>query len=131
VLDGRHFLTATTGLAATLAFRSPLLAQLEKAAVNLPDHSPLDKSEDAYGAELRQQLLIPADEIYLNNGIVGSSPAPVRVDLENGLGETHKIRIRGGDPNKLRLSTPHHLQKKDIDRFLEKFDEYKHEKKLL
>jgi hypothetical protein len=28
------------------------------------------------------------------------------------------------------LSTPCYLQKKDIDRFLEKFDEYKREKKL-
>jgi len=33
-------------------------------------------------------------------------------------------------PNKLRLSTPYYLQKKDIDRFLDKFDEYKREKKL-
>ena len=41
-----------------------------------------------------------------------------------------KIRIRGGQPSKLRLSTPYYLQKKDIDSFLEKFDEYKREKKL-
>jgi selenocysteine lyase/cysteine desulfurase len=46
-------------------------------------------------------------------------------NLENWLWKTHKIRIRGGDPNELRLSTPYYLQKKDIDRFLEKFDEYK------
>jgi selenocysteine lyase/cysteine desulfurase len=56
-------------------------------------------------------------------------PVP-RMDLENWLGHTHKIRIRGADPNKLRLSTPYYLQKKDIDRFLEKFDDYKREKKL-
>jgi isopenicillin-N epimerase len=58
-------------------------------------------------------------------------PPIVRMDLENWMWTTHKIRIRGGDPNKLRLSTPYYLQKKDIDRFLEKIDEYKHEKKLL
>ena len=52
------------------------------------------------------------------------------MDLENWMWKTHKIRIRGGDPHKLRLSTPYYLQKKDIDRFLEKFDEYKGEKKL-
>src|SRR5437868_398757 len=52
-----------------------------------------------------------------------------RMVLENWLWKTHKIRIRGGDPSKLRLSTPYYLQKKDIDRFLEKFDEYKREKK--
>jgi hypothetical protein len=52
------------------------------------------------------------------------------MDLENWLWKTHKIRIRGGEPNKLRISTPYYLQKKDIDRFLAKFDDYKREKKL-
>jgi len=60
---------------------------------------------------------------------VNVPPVP-RMDLENWMWKMHKIRIRGGDPNKLRLSTPYYLQKKDIDRFLEKFDEYKREKKL-
>jgi len=82
MLDRRHFLTtATAGLVASLAFRGNLFAQLEKIPP-LPDHSLLDqgkndKNEDAYWAELRKQFLIPADEIYLNNGTVGSSPAPV------------------------------------------------------
>ena len=57
-------------------------------------------------------------------------PGIQRMDLENWLWKTHKIRIRGGDPSKLRLSTPYYLQKKDIDRFLEKFDDYKREKGL-
>ena len=52
-------------------------------------------------------------------------PSIQRMDLENWLWKTHKIRIRGGEPSKLRLSTPYYLQKKEIDRFLEKFDEYK------
>lgn len=52
-------------------------------------------------------------------------PPIKRMDLENWLWKEHKIRIRGGDPNKLRLSTPYYLQKADIDRFLERFDEYK------
>jgi hypothetical protein len=55
-------------------------------------------------------------------------PPIQRADLENWLWRTHKIRIRGGDPHKLRLSTPYYLQKKDIDRFLVKFDEYRKEK---
>jgi isopenicillin-N epimerase len=55
---------------------------------------------------------------------VNVPPIP-RMDLENWMWKTHRIRIRGGDPNKLRLSTPYYLQKKDIERFLEKFDEYK------
>ena len=52
-------------------------------------------------------------------------PPIQRMDLETWMWKTHKIRIRGGEPSKLRLSTPYYLQKKDIDRFLEKFDEYK------
>ena len=55
---------------------------------------------------------------------VNVPPVP-RMELENWLWKTHKIRIRGAEPNKLRLSTPYYLQKKDIDRFLEKFDAYK------
>ena len=50
---------------------------------------------------------------------------PPRMDLENWLWNTHKIRIRGGDPSKLRLSTPYYFQKNDIDRFLDQFDAYK------
>jgi len=53
-----------------------------------------------------------------------------RGELENWLWKNHKIRIRGGDPHKLRLSTPYYLQKKDINRFLEKFDEYKRGNKI-
>jgi hypothetical protein len=39
--------------------------------------------------------------------------------------KTHKIKIRGSQPSKLRLCTPYYLLKADIDRFLEKFDDYK------
>lgn len=35
------------------------------------------------------------------------------------------IRIRGGGPSKIRLSTPYYLAHKDVDRFLGSFDEYK------
>ena len=52
-------------------------------------------------------------------------PPVKRMDLENWLWHTHKIRIRGGDPHKLRLSTPYYLLKKDVDRFLARFDEFK------
>jgi selenocysteine lyase/cysteine desulfurase len=47
-----------------------------------------------------------------------------RMDLENWLWQTKKIRIRGGEPSKLRLSTPYYLLRKDVDRFLAAFDEY-------
>ena len=55
-------------------------------------------------------------------------PPIVRMDLENWLWKEKKIRIRGADPNKLRLSTPYYLSKQDIDRFLDAFDEYKKSK---
>jgi isopenicillin-N epimerase len=91
MLDRRHFLTAaTTGLAASLAFRGNLFAQLEKIPP-LPDHSLLDKNEDAYWAELRKQFLIPEDEIYLNNGTVGSSPAPVLRAVFDGYTTTERM----------------------------------------
>jgi selenocysteine lyase/cysteine desulfurase len=48
-----------------------------------------------------------------------------RMDLEKWLWTEKKIRIRGGEPSKLRLSTPYYLSKADIDRFLAAFDEYK------
>ena len=59
MLDRRHFLTtAATGLAASLALRGNLFAQLERIPP-LPDHTLLDKNEDAYWAEMRKQFLIP------------------------------------------------------------------------
>jgi len=76
MLDRRQFLSRSAGLAASLAFAEPLLAQLAN-PTSLPDRSQFANNEDAYWAELRKQYLIPADEIYLNNGTVGSSPAPV------------------------------------------------------
>ena len=55
-------------------------------------------------------------------------PPLVRMDLENWLWKEKKIRIRGGEPHKLRLSTPYYLSKQDIDRFLDAFDEFKKSK---
>jgi len=48
-----------------------------------------------------------------------------RMDLENWLWQKKKIRIRGGEPSKVRLSTPYYLLRKDVDRFLAGFDEYR------
>jgi len=52
-------------------------------------------------------------------------PPIKKTELETWLWQKHKIRIRGGDPSKLRLSTPYYLQRKDIDRYLAAFDQYK------
>jgi selenocysteine lyase/cysteine desulfurase len=52
-------------------------------------------------------------------------PPVSRMELQEWLWKTHKIRVRGGEPSKLRLSTPYYLSKADLDRFLEKFDEFR------
>ncbi|MCU1301791.1 MAG: aminotransferase [Candidatus Sulfotelmatobacter sp.] len=90
MIDRRSFLTATTGLAATITLRGNLLAQLEKTPP-LPDRSLFNKNEDDYWTEMRKQFLIPADEIYLNNGTVGSSPAPVLRAIFDGYTSTEKM----------------------------------------
>src|ERR1700739_3153780 len=91
MLARRRFLsTAASGVAASLAFRENLFAQLAKTPP-LPDHSLLDKNEDAFWAEMRKQFLIPEDEIYLNNGTVGSSPAPVLRAIFDGYTTTEKM----------------------------------------
>ena len=56
MLDRRQFLsTASGGLAASLALRGSLFAQLQQVPP-LPDHSLLDSHEDAYWAEMRRQF---------------------------------------------------------------------------
>src|SRR5258708_7870551 len=98
MLDRRHFLStaaaAVAALSSPLAFRGDLLAQIEKAPP-LPDHALLesknDTNEDAYWEQMRKQFLIPEDEVYLNNGTVGSSPAPVLRAIFEGYNTTEKL----------------------------------------
>jgi isopenicillin-N epimerase len=90
LLDRRHFLSSA-GLAASLAFGNNLFAQLEKAPASLPESDLYQKNEEAYWSELRKQFLIPADEVYLNNGTVGSSPAPVLRAIFDGYNQTEKM----------------------------------------
>src|SRR5690348_2513280 len=91
MLNRRSFLANAGGLAATLAFRDGLLAQLEKVPSSLPDNNIYEKDEEVYWSELRKQFLIPTDEIYLNNGTVGSSPAPVLRAIFDGYNQTEKM----------------------------------------
>ena len=91
MLHRRHFLSSATGLAASLAFSNNLFAQLEKAPSSLPESGLYEKNEEAYWLELRKQFLIPADEIYLNNGTVGSSPTPVLRAIFDGYNRTEKM----------------------------------------
>jgi selenocysteine lyase/cysteine desulfurase len=91
LLDRRHFLTTSAALATAVAFRNELFAQLQDVPSALPDPKAFATDEDAYWAALRKQFLIPADEIYLNNGTVGSSPAPVLRAVFDGYTSTEKL----------------------------------------
>ena len=92
MLDRRGFVgSAAAALAATLALRPSLFAQLERAPSSLPDPNLYNKNEDSYWAEMRKQFLIPEDEVYLNNGTVGSSPAPVLRAIFDGYNTTERL----------------------------------------
>jgi selenocysteine lyase/cysteine desulfurase len=91
VLDRRQFLTHTAaGLGYALAANHPLFAQLANLPGALPDPKQFS-SNDAYWAEMRKQFLIPEDEVYLNNGTVGSSPAPVLRAVFDGYTKTEEM----------------------------------------
>jgi isopenicillin-N epimerase len=91
LLNRRRFLASTTGLAATAAFAGRMFGQLANAPASLPGDALFDSDEDRYWSELRKQFLIPPDEVYLNNGTVGSSPAPVLRAIFDGYNQTEKM----------------------------------------
>jgi len=62
----------------------------------------------------------------LRCGIATVTVAPQKMpDMEYWMWKEKKIRIRGGAPHKVRLSTPYYLLRQDIDRYLAAFDEYR------
>ena len=82
MLGRRSFLSTFPSLAALGAVPLPAMASitddfLAQFPASVPDPSLYDKDEEAYWTEVRKLFLIPEDEVYLNNGTVGSSPAPV------------------------------------------------------
>jgi len=65
----------------------------------------------------------------LRCAIAAVNVPPIQIsELESWMWKTKKIRIRGGAPAKIRLSTPYYLLRQDVDRFLAAFDEYKSKK---
>jgi selenocysteine lyase/cysteine desulfurase len=51
---------------------------------------------------------------------------PVQMhELMDWMWANHRIRVRGGAPSRIRLSTPYYLEKADIDRFLDRFDAFR------
>ncbi len=91
MIDRRSFVGSALGMAGAWALAPNLFAQLGNAPASLPDHGLLDTNEDAYWAEMRKQFLIPPDVIYLNNGTVGSSPAPVLRAVFQGYEEAERL----------------------------------------
>lgn len=58
--------------------------------------------------------------------IVSVNTPPLHIhQLEYAMWKDHKIRIRGGEPYKIRMCTPYFVLRKDLDRFLAAFDDYK------
>src|SRR3981189_3429086 len=91
MLNRRGFLSSSLALGAGVTFPQLLRAQLSSLPAKLPDGALFDSNQDAYWRELRRQFLIPADEVYLNNGTVGSSPMPVLRAVFDGYNETEKM----------------------------------------
>jgi selenocysteine lyase/cysteine desulfurase len=94
MVDRRGFLSSFAGLAGTagaLSLARDWPALVEQEAPKLPDSALYGSDEEAYWGELRKQFLIPQDEVYLNNGTVGSSPMPVLRAIFDGYNETEKM----------------------------------------
>src|SRR5215475_14305520 len=98
MMDRRSFLstslTSSLALGVGLGHGTSLWAQLQALPSKLPERSLYESNEDAYWAEMRKQFLIPTDEVYLNNGTVGSSPLPVLRAILDGYQETERMAQR-------------------------------------
>src|SRR5713226_1215100 len=94
MIDRRGFLSSIAGaasVAGALRYSNAWLARVEEAPAQLPDRALYDSNEETYWTELRKQFLIPADEVYLNNGTVGSSPAPVLRAIFDAYNESEQM----------------------------------------
>jgi len=112
----------------------PMLAGL-RAAIELANNIGMERIEQRH-RKLADRMLAAmtkrgaeswtSPDASLRCGIVTVNVPPIkRMDLENWMWQQKKIRIRGGEPSKLRLSTPYYLLPTDMDRFLIAFDEYR------
>jgi isopenicillin-N epimerase len=94
MLDRRGFFSSVAGVAGTAGALGTIAKWpelFEQEPPKLPDSALFGSNEEAYWGELRKQFLIPADEVYLNNGTVGSSPMPVLRAVFDGYNETEKM----------------------------------------
>src|SRR5437867_9553625 len=94
MIHRRGFLSSFAGIAGAAGALGVALkwtALLEQDSPKLPDSALYGSNEEAYWTEMRKQFLIPADEVYLNNGTVGSSPMPVLRAVFDGYYDTEKM----------------------------------------
>jgi isopenicillin-N epimerase len=94
MLNRRNFLSSSLVSSVAITAALPgrkLWALLDSLPQHPPERSLYESNEDAYWREMRQQFLIPADEVYLNNGTVGSSPAPVLRAVFDGYEASEKL----------------------------------------
>ncbi len=94
MLERRRFLSSlagAAGIAGALGLSRAWPKLLEQAPAQLPEKTKLEGNEEVYWAEIRKQFLIPEDEVYLNNGTVGSSPAPVLRAIFDAYNDTEKL----------------------------------------
>jgi len=108
------------GLRASIEFANRIgMARIEKRHRTMADYLHAEMVER--GAESWT-----SPDPALRGAIATVNVPPIqRMELERWLWSNHKIRIRGGEPSKLRLSTPYYLRRKDVDRFLAAFDTYR------
>jgi selenocysteine lyase/cysteine desulfurase len=67
----------------------------------------------------------------LRCAIASVNVPPIQIgELETWMWKEKRIRIRGGGPSKIRLSTPYYLLRKDVDSYLAAYDEYKKVKNI-
>jgi selenocysteine lyase/cysteine desulfurase len=92
----------------------------------------IEKRHRALNDVLRAEMLRRGAEDWTGQShafrcaMVAVNTPPIQImDLERAFWAQHRIRIRGGAPYKIRLSTPYWLQKNEMARFLEKFDAFK------
>ena len=93
MIDRRTFFSSFAGMAALGSGAFPEVCRdiLAQAPEKLPERRLYDTNEEAYWTELRKQFLIPEDEVYLNNGTVGSSPVPVLRAVFEGYREAERL----------------------------------------
>jgi isopenicillin-N epimerase len=90
-MNRRGFLASGAGLASATLFSHPLMERLAAVPRTLPPDRLYADNEEAYWAAIRKQFLIPADEVYFNNGTCGSSPAPVLKAIFDGYNTTETM----------------------------------------